>query len=104
MKDRKKIRMDMSIMDVCLLMSEGNPGALSVLAQLMKEENGLFIILDLDDMGIRGSQIWVAYKDGCDSSIEKLKAFCRDRTQSIVDIVNKHCEHDCPRASTHGKS
>jgi hypothetical protein len=104
MKVRKKIDLTMTTMDVLIVMAEGNPGAMSVLAKLMKEPNGVFLILDLDDMGMRGEQIWIAYKDGCGQDIEAIKDFCRSRDEKIVAIVNRESSFDCPRAATGGKS
>jgi len=68
-------------------MSDGNPGALSVLAQLAHDGNridpdavlggGLSFILDLDSLDIYGSEIWVLYKDICGSNLAKLCAVLR---------------------------
>ena len=104
MKAREKISSSMTMMDLLLVMSEGNPGAIKVLYSLVKSgDSGLFLILDLDDMGLRGSQIWVAYKDGCGQDLERFKLFCRERNKEIVNLVNQQCP-DLPRAATHGNS
>lgn len=59
-------------------MSDGNPGALTVLMRLMKESQkidpdaamGPFAhILDLDSFEIYGSHIWIMYKDICGEDI-----------------------------------
>lgn len=101
---RKKIGLGMSIIDVITTMSEGNMGALNALMSLAKDELGMIYILDLDDMGMRGAQIWIAFKDACGQDLEKFKTFCRERDQKIVDIVNQNSGPDYPRAATHGKS
>ena len=41
--------------------------------------DGIFDILSLDDMNMRGSQIWVAYKDHCGQDIEKFIACIKER-------------------------
>ena len=52
-------------------MSEGNIGAVKVMMRIIELEGdiGLCTILDLNDMNIRGSQIWVGYKDYCKCDI-----------------------------------
>lgn len=78
-----------SLRDVIVKMSEGIPGAIRVLMELAGLENGIFHILSLDDMGIRGSMIWVGYQDHC---CEDLAAFARAidaRDQSMVDRINR---------------
>ena len=66
-----RIKLKDSIQDVMFKMSEGNPGALRVLMDMLQKENGLTYILILDDMGIYGSKIWVGYKDHCGMDIDK---------------------------------
>lgn len=48
--------------------SQGNPGCLTVMSQLQPDE-----IEKLDSMGLRGSAVWIAYKDICLSEIKELK-------------------------------
>lgn len=91
MSERKEISISGSLMETIVLLSEGNPGAVTVLAQIIKEkgQEGLFVILDLDDMNIRGSQIWIAYSDYCDQDIDKLIQACESRDEQMVELVNK---------------
>ncbi len=92
---RQRISLDDSIMSILVKMSEGNPGAASVLGKLMQSDNefGLVLALHLDDMNIRGSQIWVAYKDHCGEDLEKLKAAIVERDPSMIATVNKECSY-----------
>ena len=46
----EKITGNMSMIDVLMVMAEGNPGAFTVLTQMMKSPNGLFDIV--------ASEIW----------------------------------------------
>jgi hypothetical protein len=101
---RDKITMNMSGMDLAVVMSEGNPGAMSVLSQLMLKIEDLTVILGLDDMNIRGSQIWVAFKDFAGEDIEKLKEAVKSRNKDLVDIVNKECASYGEIAVTSGAS
>ena len=53
----EKITGNMSMIDMLMVMAEGNPGAFTVLTQMMKSPNGLFDILLLDSLDIRGAKI-----------------------------------------------
>lgn len=85
-----KVREDIDFSDSMLLekMGEGNPGAISVLGRLMIVPTGLMSILDLDDMNIRGSQIWVAYKDYCGEDIDLFTQSLVSRDGDLVKCVN----------------
>ena len=63
--------------DVVVKMCEGNPGAMTVCAELLEEPEGFFCLLDLDTLRCYGPNIWVAYKDICSEDIHKLKADLR---------------------------
>jgi len=102
-----KQRDRLDITDWAMCMSEGNPGALSVLLQLMEldaDGAGLMAILHLDDMNIRGSQIWIAYKDHCDQNIEVLAEKIRNRDKEMIATVNRKSGPDYPIAVEHGAS
>lgn len=72
---------DMSVMDALVTMSKGNPGAATVLAELIKSDEWGFIdVFHLDDAGLYGSNIWIAYKDICGQDIDRLRTAIRDRT------------------------
>ena len=77
-------------------MSEGNPGALSVLFQLMQEPTGLMDILHLDDMNIRGTQIWIGYKYWADQDIAKFREGIKSRNPELVAKINElNAEQGC---------
>jgi len=73
-------------------MSEGNPGAANVLGQMMQKDpdTGLIKILHLDDMNIRGTQIWLGFKDHCGQDMERFMQAILDRDQQMVDEINSH--------------
>lgn len=55
---RPKIGLEDTIFDTIYKISEGIPGAMIGIAELMKsDEAGLMLLLGLDDMNIRGSQV-----------------------------------------------
>lgn len=98
---RRPISMDDSILSVLEIMCEGNPGAGVALAQLMTDPIGLIDVLHLDDMNMRGPQIWVGYKH-CEQNVERFRQAIRDRSEAMVAAVNLRCEPQMgERARTH---
>jgi hypothetical protein len=80
-------------MDVMLKMSEGNPGAVTVLIELydktpeidpMSALDGLGAIMWLDTFGIYGSRIWMLYKDVCGQDIAKTNWMLRACQLGII--------------------
>ena len=77
--------LSMSIMDCVVAMSEGNPGAVTVLCESIKKSPKIdpdaafpiMVMLSLDTLGLYGSQIWILYKDICGSSMVNLCAILR---------------------------
>lgn len=92
---REKIGLGDSMKDLILKMSEGNPGAVNVLLRLLEDDPvmGPMVILHLDDMNIRGSQIWVAYKDFCREELSKFKEAVFARNSEMVAKVNEVCSY-----------
>ena len=85
----KKISLSDTPLDIMQTMSEGNPGALRVLMDVLTAGPlGLFDILHLDDMVMRCPQIWVAYKDHCKEDINTFVAAIRARDPQMVQTVN----------------
>lgn len=98
MEQRGKINLDGSNIDLIAQMSEGNPGAMTVLVGLMKVPNlkppGPLFLLHLDDMNIRGSQIWVGYKDYCKEDMPAFAKAVQDRDPNMVAMINEFCGHE----------
>lgn len=87
---RPKIELEDSILDVISKVSEGNPGAAVAIAKLLQSnEYGYMLLLDLDDMNIRGSQIWEAYKYLYNEDGEKFANAVQKRDSKIVDFINQ---------------
>ncbi len=70
----EKINLDMSFMQMIMVMGEGNPGAITVLANMMNDDPimGPIRILHLDHYEIRGSKLWMLFKDCCGQNLEKM--------------------------------
>ena len=91
---RKKIELSDDVSTVIVKMAEGNPGAASVLGELLQKkgfEKGIQHILSLNDMNIRGSQIWVGYKDHCGMNMDKFVKCIDDRSEDMVRTINTEC-------------
>lgn len=55
--------------------SEGNPGALTVITQLARTmgENDLALLIDeIEKHELFGPKLWVAYRDHCHDSVDQL--------------------------------
>lgn len=106
---RKAISLGGSTMDLLITMAEGMPGAIRVLTEILNAdpEAGLLTILSLDDMNIRGSQIWIGYKDFCESDLGVFVQAIKDRSKDMVDLINSNAaDTNAPdeRAVTSGAS
>lgn len=80
-------------------MSEGNPGAVSVCAQIMGQGEivdpdmaigSIMPIFLLDTLGIYSSRIWMLYKDVCGESIINMLAVLRANQLGLLssDAIN----------------
>ena len=88
---RKEISMNMSTMEFVVIMAEGNPGALQAMMQLEKNDPvGLLLAMHLDDMNIRGTQIWICYKDFCGQDLHKFIACIKNRDIEMIRFVNDY--------------
>lgn len=87
---RPKIELEDSMFDVIYKISEGVPGAIVGITQLMEsDEAGFMLLLGLDDMNIRGSQVWEAYKYLYNEDGKKFAEAVRNRDKNMVDFINQ---------------
>ena len=63
----------MGFIDGLTVICDGNPGAMQVVAALVKR-SWLADVIRLDDMGIYGADIWVLFKDTCHEDLDGLHA------------------------------
>ena len=84
---RKPIDLMTSTQEVVNQMSEGIIGAIVVMTALITEGHPL-LIANLDDMNIRGSQIWIGYKDHCGEDIHDFIRCIQDRDPEMVKTIN----------------
>lgn len=82
-----------TVKEAMLKMSEGNPGAMTVLIDLINREHlidpdsalgGLGTMLSMDDVDIRGPLIWVCYKDLCGEDLVKMVGLWRGAQLGFV--------------------
>lgn len=91
---KNKLELTDTMEDVLFKMSEGNPGALTVCLQIIKDGGqidpddamgGIGKLLSLDAMGLHGSKIWMLYKDVCKQDLPKMLALLRGRQLGFVN-------------------
>jgi len=90
-----RINLDMAPMDALVKMAEGNPGAVTVICELLKPDlaEGLMDICRLDDLELYGPDIWVAFKDICGSDIKILRDRLRNNYHALkADVQKLHRE------------
>ena len=83
------LRLDDDTHAIAYKMSEGNPGALSVIVALLKDPLGVGVILRLDAAGIRGPAIWVGYNDHCKRDLDVFKDCVRDGDPEMEDVIRR---------------
>lgn len=88
-EQREEINIHAPANDMLILMAEGNPGAISVLAQLLKEDEGILAVFALDDMNIRGTQIWIGFKDYCGTDLKKFMDYAINRNKEMINAINR---------------
>jgi hypothetical protein len=86
---KEKIGLEKTKLELVRIISGGNPGALNVITQLLQLDEGMFYLLDLDDMNIRGEKIWLAYNDFCKRNLDKLISCLNPRSKEMVDYINQ---------------
>ena len=76
-------------MSACVKLGEGNPGALRVCAQILKEnpKDGILDLLHMDDMGMKGPAIWIGFKDYAGQDLTKFIQAIRSRSQEMVSVI-----------------
>lgn len=75
-----KLQLTDSTIEILDKMSEGNPGAISILTTLLFKETTeelvdsvMHIILPLDTLGVYGSKLYMLWTDACDKNTDKVK-------------------------------
>jgi hypothetical protein len=83
-----RIQSQDTMLEAIVKMSDGNPGAITVMMQLLEQVpeidpiaamGGLLYVLHLDDFGLYGPSIWMLYKDVCGQEIAGIVTLFRAR-------------------------
>lgn len=91
--DNPRIQMHHTMMDIIIAMSDGNPGAVSVLSRIVRDNpkidpddfmGGVGPVLGLDTADIYGPDIWRLYKDVCEQNLIYMLALLRATQLGIV--------------------
>lgn len=87
---RKKLELNDSIFDIIYKMSDGLLDSIGGIAKLMQsDEAGYMLLLGLDDMNIRGSQIMEAYKYLYNEDVKKFAKAIKNRDEKMVQFINE---------------
>lgn len=87
------MNLKMSVLDVIVDLAEGNPGAATVCAELLRKTpqidpdsmmGGLGALLALDTLEIYGPDIWGLYKDVCGQDLVKMEGVMRAHQLGFV--------------------
>ncbi len=88
-----RVTLDDDLKSSIVKMCEGNPGALTVLCELVTRTpeidpdaglGGLHYLLHMDDQGLYGSHIWMLFKDVCGGKLEGVIALFRAHQLGII--------------------
>jgi len=91
---KERIQLTDTPVSAIIKLSEGNPGALTVLGRVLSEGSEIdpdagfgqpiFIILNFDSIGLYGSLVWQLYKDVCGERLDKTIAIVRSWQMGFV--------------------
>ena len=96
--------LDMTIVEIISILSDGNPGAATVLAEILRNGSEIdpdaahpFLnILHFDTLAIYGPHIWMLYKNVCSKNLATTMAILRAnqlgyvRDADIHDAINNY--------------
>ena len=89
-----RIKLTDTMADVAYKMSEGNPGSLNVIVDLMDKADAIdpdcgfpmLHILGLDTLGVYGPRIWMLYKDVCKEDLKNVVIVMRAHQMGLLPI------------------
>src|ERR1700729_2787466 len=71
---------------ITLKLCDALPGPMDVVLRTLASPEGLVVVYGLDELGIYGSDIWVAYKDVCGQDLAKLAIAVRLTLEGECDL------------------
>jgi hypothetical protein len=91
-----RIKLEMTVIDILQELCEGNPGAITACMELMAASpkvdpqawaKDLQPLLQLDELKIYGSDIWLLYKDLCGQDSTKVLTLFRAQQLGMITAV-----------------
>jgi len=81
-----------TVTDAICKMAQGNPGAAVACTNILRDpERGMITLLRLDELNIRGSALWCAYKDYADHDVPKLIQAVQDKAPELFKAIRVRC-------------
>ena len=107
--ENQRIKLTDNTSDIIRKMSEGNPGAMAILMEMLRPNNidpnnalgGMSPILLLDSFGIYGSDIYVLHSDICNRNLVNTLAVLRSVQLGLFD--GKILKDACHRQDYSGR-
>lgn len=97
--EKSRIQLTDTAMSAAMKMSEGNPGAISVCARMLRDgakidpddfAGGVGNLLSMDTLRIYGSRIWMLYKDVCGEDLRITCAILRAHQLGFLRASELH--------------
>jgi len=97
MNGTNRINLNDSLMDSLIKISDGNPGALRVSSDILKQGGdidprhvlgGMGHVLMLDEYGIYGSDIWGMYQYVCGGNLSKMVGLIRAAQLNVTNVAS----------------
>lgn len=85
-----------SLQDNIVSLAQGNPGAVTVLTELVDYDPSAAVLVmdDLSKMDMYGPRIWIVYSDYCDEDIEEFVEAILGQKSEMIEMVNEHLGDD----------
>ena len=94
----RKINGNMKMTEVAMIMGDGNPGAIAVIVEMLREDpvGNLLDIIRLDEMDIRGSRLYMLNNDCCQRDPAKFKRTLKMLRLGVFtqEQIHKNLERD----------
>lgn len=87
------LTLDDTTQGAIMKLAQGNPGALTVLMQVMQQAERIdpdsiggptMVLIRLDELGLHGPKIWMLYKDVCGQSVSRMMGALRAVQLGII--------------------
>jgi hypothetical protein len=84
--EMNKLKLEDTTIDVMVKMSEGNPGAMMAIGEIMRHHEsidpqammgGMGALMSLDGYGIYGTDIYILFSDKCDKDVRRMLMLMR---------------------------